>query len=519
MAKLDTDIAIIGAGAAGCLFAAKLAAAGREVDVFEAGPARTRDDLVSSQIWARRLKWGGPSMRSDGAPRFAHNFNMGWGTGGAALHHYAQYPRLLERDFKTASLFGMGLDWPIDHQDLRPHYDAVQAEIGIAGDAAREQYRPPGEPYPMPPHFAFAGARLMAQGFQAQGYQVFPTPLAVTSTPYRDRPACIYDGWCDAGCPTGALANPLVTYWPSAQKAGARLHPKHDVIRFELAPNHKRVEAALIATDRGETVRVRARNFILAAGAVHNARVLLSSPGIDGAALGNRHDVLGTYFGSHIIANTHALFGQETEPYLGLSTGSLMTYDLWQPDSGAPFGSIAWGIGAAIKPNDFMGLAMARADLFGAALDAFMRRASHHIGLANGICETAFLRESRIRLTDSVDRQGRRQAHIGYRADAEANAMWARAVGRGLDALRAAGAEEVWAGDRPVLAHAMGGTVMGHDPANAVTDAFGRLFEAPNLVVAGSSLFPAGGSAGPTFTILALARRTALELIARPETF
>jgi len=33
----------------------------------------------------------------------------------------------------------------------------------------------------------------------------------MNSVDFRDRPACIYDGWCHVGCPIGALANPQVT--------------------------------------------------------------------------------------------------------------------------------------------------------------------------------------------------------------------------------------------------------------------------------------------------------------------
>ena len=56
------DVVIVGAGAAGSLFAAKLAAAGKRVRVLEAGPAWRSIDLYSSQVWSRRLKWGGPPV-------------------------------------------------------------------------------------------------------------------------------------------------------------------------------------------------------------------------------------------------------------------------------------------------------------------------------------------------------------------------------------------------------------------------------------------------------------------------
>ena len=50
---------------------------------------------------------------------------------------------------------------------------------------------------------------------------------------------------------------------------------------------------------------------------------------------------------------------------------------------------------------------------------------------------------------------------------------------------------------------------MADDPHYGVTDKWGRVHGVANLFVAGSSLFPTGGWANPTLTILALALRTA----------
>ena len=132
------DAVIVGAGAAGSLYAHAFAAAGRSVVILEAGPPWQLADLVSSQLWARRLKWGGAATEFSGNHRgFSHNLNTGWGFGGAALHHYATWPRLHGGVFRAGAA-GQGRDWPIGYDDLRPWYDKVQAEVGIAGDAAAE---------------------------------------------------------------------------------------------------------------------------------------------------------------------------------------------------------------------------------------------------------------------------------------------------------------------------------------------------------------------------------------------
>lgn len=140
----EADVVVIGSGATGSLLAARLGSAGRKVVMLEAGPPRELSELYSSTVWSRRLKWRGAPVRVEGANPVAHPFEAGFGRGGSALHHYACWFRLHREDFKTATLYGRGLDWPIDYDDLRPYYDALQTEIGISGDAVQEVWRPPG---------------------------------------------------------------------------------------------------------------------------------------------------------------------------------------------------------------------------------------------------------------------------------------------------------------------------------------------------------------------------------------
>jgi choline dehydrogenase-like flavoprotein len=80
---------------------------------------------------------------------------------------------------------------------------------------------------------------------------------------------------------------------------------------------------------------------------------------------------------------------------------------------------------------------------------------------------------------------------------------------------------EGWRTDALVSTHPIGGyhhmgtTRMADDPSRGVVDADGRVHGIDNLFVAGSSVFPTGGWANPTLTIIALAMRTADRLVAR----
>ena len=142
------DVVIVGAGAASSVFAALLAEAGKSVLVLESGPARKLTDLYSSQIWARRLKWSTPHVLESGPNRIWFNVNAGRGFGGAAMHHYGIWPRYHVEDFKMKSTYGRALDWPMEYEELRPHYDEVQTDVGMSGDAELEIWRPPGAPGP-----------------------------------------------------------------------------------------------------------------------------------------------------------------------------------------------------------------------------------------------------------------------------------------------------------------------------------------------------------------------------------
>jgi choline dehydrogenase-like flavoprotein len=60
--------------------------------------------------------------------------------------------------------------------------------------------------------------------------------------------------------------------------------------------------------------------------------------------------------------------------------------------------------------------------------------------------------------------------------------------------------------------HFRGTTAMHDNPRSGVVDADCRVHDVPNLFIAGSSVFPTGGFANPTLTVVALALRLATRL-------
>jgi choline dehydrogenase-like flavoprotein len=407
-------------------------------------------------------------------------------------------------------------DWPIDYDTLRPYYDRVQSECGLSGDARREIWRPPGAPYPMPPLPVFQQGQIIARGFERRGLHVAPAPLAINSTVYRGRAACINDGWCDAGCPILALANPLAIHIPAARAAGARFMTGATVTRINL-DRRGRLEGLDYVDEHGTRARVRADLVVLAAAPVQNARLMLASAQAGAPrGIGNRNGLVGHHFVCHNVVNVYGMFKEETQNHLGVTAGSLISQDGYRKDShpGHAFGSYQWGIAPAVKPNDLLGIAVSRPELWGARLGQFMEQAARHLGAMSALCETLPNEANRIELGNSRDAHGVPSARIVRSSDADGPGLAEHVVAEGLQVMRAAGAEEAWRG---ILAtsHPLGGTVMGDSPADSVTDSYGRVHELPGLVIAGGGLFPTAGGGSPTFTMLALAERAADMLLGR----
>src|SRR5262245_37342872 len=135
MANEKVDVVIVGSGASGSTFAAVMAKAGKKVVVLEAGPDWKLTDLISSEMWGRRIKPAGAPILLEGRNPFAYHNQAGWGVGGAALHHFANFPRFFPADFTMKSDHGRAMDWPIQYSDVAPYYDKVANDIGMSGDA------------------------------------------------------------------------------------------------------------------------------------------------------------------------------------------------------------------------------------------------------------------------------------------------------------------------------------------------------------------------------------------------
>ena len=508
------DVVIVGGGAAGGVYADRLSRAGKRVVILEAGPDKTLGDMWSSSLWSRRHKWGGAPVIVGGPNPISHNVSTGSGFGGAAFHHYGTWPRIPVDVFELQTRHGRGFDWGITYDDLRPWYDRVQSDVGISGDASAEPWRGPGAPYPMRPLKTFRHGELLADGFRRLGLPVAPMPAAINSEPYKGRTSCLYDGWCDAGCPIGALANPLYTYLAWARRRGVEVRTGASVTR--VLTNATGRALGVEYTIQGDRHEQRADLVVLAASFIQNPRILLysgSSPRPGGGmnpGIANSSGHLGKHLLADAMGFAYGLFPVPTEIWMGVNSGQYYFHG-GPTYAGRPelFGGYQWQIAPAAKPNDIFGVAITRPDLYGSALHDFVRSAMQHLAYMVGFVGGVPDEGNRIELDgDQKDRDGMPLARTIHRYPPDTLALVDYVNQQGLDVMKAAGATVAWNG--PLTGgHVTGGTIMGSDPARSVCDTYGRTHDIRNLVVAGAGLFPQAGGTSPTFTLHAVSLRSA----------
>jgi choline dehydrogenase-like flavoprotein len=307
-----------------------------------------------------------------------------------------------------------------------------------------------------------------------------------------------------------------------------------------------------VKTLSGGNFAVRARIYVLATGGIENARLLLASGREGGIGLGNEHDLVGRFFMVHLVysggtivpADPYLNFDFQTksafvpgkyriDPIIGLSAPSMRRLHLpnifmqWEfkfspvvdavnalkrlVDGEGPGGSTLTDLSKVI--GNFEGVA-----------DFTLRKALFHQGVpieaVNLVCasEQQPNPQSRISLGMQRDNLGMREVVVDWRLvpeDKSKAAATLRLLGTeigqaGFGRLRSSfGNDDAWPEDFYGNAHHMGTTRMHHDPSQGVVDENCRVHDKANLYVAGSSVFPTGSANNPTLTIVALALRLA----------
>jgi len=509
------DVCVIGAGPAGAVVASRLAEAGHEVVILEAGQRFEFEDRLARQERAIRPSYDRPDVWESDPERDAHS-NSGErfyplnharvkGVGGSTLHWQGMVMRLHEADFNSASERGVGVDWPIEYEELRPYYAEAERELGVAG--GDNPFAPPREePRPMPEFQPSYSDSLFAEACDELEISMHSVPNARNSESYDGRSQCVGYGTCQPVCPSGAKYDATV-HVERSEEAGATVIDQAPVQRLEHDADS--VTAAVYATPDGE-YRQEADQFVVAAGGVETPRLLLLSDSDhypDGLANSSGH--VGEFFMDHLFAGTGGVLDEPTrQGHIGfLTSESHQFYD----EADAEVGPFKLEFFNYDGPSP-VEMALTGDDWGDELLDRLDSEYGTHIGMG-GLVESIPSEDSYIGLNhDETDDHGNPVPDVHWTVDDRALRTIERANEIQERILEELGAEITWQvgpDNTGPAYHHMGTTRMGDDPAESVVDASLQTHDLDNCWIASSSVFPTGGAMNPTLTIAALALRCA----------
>jgi choline dehydrogenase-like flavoprotein len=503
----EVDLVIVGCGAGGATLAQRMARAGWSVVVLEAGPFWDPDaDWVSDEAGSHHLYWTEPRVISGADPVPLGSNNSGRGVGGSMVHFAGYVPRLHPSDFQTRTLDGVGADWPLRYEDLRPSYERIEQELPVAG-----QHWPWGDPhaYPHAPHPVGGNGEVFLRGAAALGLEARVGPVAITNGRFGNRPHCIYRGFCLQGCKVNAKASPLITHVPDALAHGAEI--RADAMATRIETDHEGGYATGVRYVRGGRERFQAARTVAVAGySLETPRLLLNSANRRfPEGLCNDHDLVGRYLMVQGAPQTAGRFAEEIRMYKA-PPPEVSSEQYYETDPDKPYKR-----GFAIQNVSPLPITwaehVAAQGHWGESLRNYMRDYVHW-ATVGALCEFLPLPDNRVTLAGERDRYGLPVADMSYSMCDNDRALMSAARGVMEDLLHAAGASEVITIER--FAHLVGGARMGRTALEGVVDADLRSFAIPNLLVTDGSVLPTQGSANPALTIMALVDRAARRLAA-----
>lgn len=507
---LHTDICIIGAGAAGITLAREFARQKFRVCVLESG-GLTMDRATQKLEKVVNVGRSYPKLQRL-RPRFFGGATGLWG---------GHLVPLRQVNFeKTDWLPYSG--WPFGLQTLVPYYERAASMLRLKAyrfeETAEETARALGLPlFPFDPKVV----ESVASRYLAHSWNKAPSVGEV-----------LYDEVKDA-------AN--VTFY---------LHA--NVTALNAAPDGRSLGDVQCKTLAGNRFTMQARQFVLATGGIENARMLLLSNHQFSKGIGNEHDLVGRFFMEHITYINGAIVPRKPQPVLRMYgevvdiDGAYSRCHIAIPEDGVRAHRIPDFRSEIIISDKTAPSRIEKLldDIHSRSLDLHLldsrvikwlrpymkwdtnlnlttphTQSEKVVYRLSNYVEQVPNPDSRITLADKrdalglnmaqvnwrlceLDRHGIRVAHTLIRQEVERS-------GFGQMEMQLPDSEDEILEGAKGGAHHMGTTRMHDDPKQGVVDAHQRVHGMENLYIAGSSVFPTGGYANPTFTLLAMTIRLA----------